>query len=97
MSGYSADTSLNTRCQSAWPCGHGVALVGHAHLASARLSRELEGVPDDAMHTLVGVHLFLDRDLVVGSRLEAAADADIEALGVLAEHDEVDVLGARDP
>ena len=44
------------------------------------------------MHALVGVDLFLDRNLVVGAGLEAPADADVDAFGVLAEHDEVDVL-----
>ena len=43
------------------------------------------------MHALVGVDLFLDGDLVLGARLEAAADADVEPLGVLAKHDEVHV------
>ena len=56
-----------------------------------RALRELEGVADDAMDALVGVELFLDRDLVVGARLEAPADADVQALGVLAKDDEVDV------
>ena len=56
--------------------------------------RVLERVADDAVHALVGVDLFLDRDLVVGAGLEAAADADVHAFGVLAEHDEVDVVAA---
>ena len=73
---------------------HGVALVGHAHLGVAVRLRELERVADDAIHALVGVDLFLDRNLVVGAGLEAAADADVHAFGVLAEHDEVDVLAA---
>ena len=60
---------------------------------AARL-RELEGVADDAVHALIGVELFLDRDLVLGPRLEPPADADIEPLGVLAKHHEVDVVGA---
>ena len=47
---------------------------------------------DDAVHALVGVQLFLDRDFVVCAGLEAPADADIEPLGVLAEDDEVDVV-----
>ena len=59
--------------------------------------RVLERVADDAVHALVGVDLFLDRDFVVGAGLEAAADADVHALGVLAEHDEVDVRRGRDP
>ncbi len=46
------------------------------------------------MHALVGVQLFLNRDLVFGAGLEAPADADIEPFGVLAKHDEVDVVGA---
>ena len=49
------------------------------------------------LHALAGVDLFLDRDLVLGARLEAAADADVEPLGVLAEDDEVDVLAACGP
>ena len=73
---------------------HGVALVGHADLGVAVGLRELERMADDAVHALVGVDLFLDRDFVVGAGLEAAADADVDAFGVLAEHDEVDVLPA---
>ena len=79
------------------PLLHGVALVGHADLRQAVRLRELERVPDDPVHALEGVQLFLDRDLVVGAGLEAAADADVEPLGVLAEHDEVDVLRRRGP
>ena len=73
---------------------HGVALVGHADLRQAAALRELEGVADDAMHALVGVDLFLDRHLVVCAGLEAPADADVHALGVLAKDDEVDVFPA---
>ena len=47
---------------------HRVALVGHADLRQAARLRELERVPDDAVHALVGVDLFLNRDLVVGAR-----------------------------
>ena len=54
-------------------------------------ARELEGVPDDAVHAFPGVDLFLDRHLVFGAGLEAAADADIQPFGVLAEDDEVHV------
>ena len=43
------------------------------------------------MDTFVGVDLLLDRDLIVGARLETSADADVHAFGVLAKHDEVDV------
>ena len=58
------------------------------------LLRVLEGVPDDPVHAFVGIDLFLDRDLVVRVRLEAAADADVDAFGVLAEHHEVHVVRA---
>ena len=43
------------------------------------------------MHALPGVDLFLDRDLVLGAGLEAAADVDVQPFGILAKHDEVDV------
>ena len=71
--------------------GHRVALVGHADPGQAARLRELERVADDAMHALVGVQLFLNRNLVLGARLEPAADAHVQALGVLPEHDEIDV------
>jgi hypothetical protein len=50
---------------------------------------ELERVLDDPVNTLVGVQLFLDRHLVFGPGFEAAADAHVEPLGVLAKDDEV--------
>ena len=59
---------------------------------SPRARRELERVTDDPVDALAGVELLLDGDLVVGARLEASADADVEPFGVLAEHHEVDVL-----
>ena len=71
-----------------------VALVRHAHLRPAVRLRVLERVLDDPVHALEGVDLFLHRDLVLGSRLEAAADVDVQPLGVLAEHHEVDILRA---
>src|SRR6185312_10493024 len=74
------------------PLLHGVALVGHAHLREATRLGELKGVPDDAVDALEGVQLFLDRDFVLGARLEAAADAHVEPFRVLAEDDEVHVL-----
>ena len=74
---------------------HGVALVRHADTRQAACPRELERVPDDPIHALVGVDLFLNRDLVRRARLEAPADAGVQPLGVLAKHDEVDVGGPR--
>ena len=43
------------------------------------------------MHAFPGVDLLLDRHLVFGAGLEAAADADIQPFGVLTEDGEVDV------
>ena len=54
----------------------------------------LERVTHDPVHALERVDFFLNGDLVVGPGLESAADADIDAFGVLAEHDEVDVLAS---
>jgi hypothetical protein len=48
-------------------------------------------VLDDPPHAFVGVDLFLHGDLVVRAGLEATAHADVDALGVLAKDDEVDV------
>ena len=56
----------------------------------------LEGMSHDPVHALVGVDLFLNRHFVFGAGLEAAADADVRALGVLAKHDEVHI-GRRLP
>ena len=70
---------------------HGVALVGHAQPGQAARPGELEGMADDALDALPGVDLLLNRHFVLGARLEAAADAGVEPLGVLPEHHEVDV------
>jgi hypothetical protein len=48
---------------------------------------------NDAFHTLAGVHVLLDRDLVRGPPLELPADADVGTLGVLADDDQVDRPG----
>src|SRR5207253_6354142 len=75
------------------PLCHGVALVRHADLREPVRGGVLERMPDDAVHALPGIELLLDGDLVFRSRLEAAADADVEPLGILTEDDEVDVGG----
>jgi hypothetical protein len=46
------------------------------------------------VHTFVGVDLFLHGHFIGRAGLEAAADADVHALRVLAKDDEVDVLPA---
>ena len=71
--------------------GHGVALVGHAQPPAAVRFRVLERVAHDPVDALVGIDLFLNRDFVGSAGLEPAADANVEALGVLAEDDEVHV------
>ena len=73
---------------------HRVALVGHTHLGVSVCPRVGKRVPDDAVHTLEGVDLFLNGDLIGCVGLEAAADAHVHTFGVLAEHHEVDVLAA---
>ncbi len=54
-------------------------------------SRVLERVAQDAVHPLVGVDLFLEGHFVWRPGLEAAADANVQPLGVLAEHHEIHV------
>src|SRR6202158_1189979 len=65
--------------------GHCVGLVDHHHL----FVRSPECVLNDPGHARVGVDVFLDRELMLGPLLETAAHADIEALGVLADHQQV--------
>ena len=62
-----------------------------------RGARVLEGVADDPLDALAGGDVLLDRDLVGRALLEVPADADVGALGVLAEDDEVDVRRRRSP
>ena len=70
---------------------HRVRLVGHVHARLARALRVLEGCDDDALDPLAGIDVLVDGDLVGRSARELAADVDVDALGVLAEHDEVDL------
>src|ERR1700674_5865471 len=67
--------------------GHRIRLVDHHDLALG----DSEGVLDDAVHAKVGVEILLDRDLLVGSLLEAAAHAHVETLCVLTHDQEVDL------
>ena len=52
-----------------------------------------KGVADDPLHALAGVDVFLHGDLVRRALLEDAAGIDVDALGIFADHDEIDVLG----
>src|SRR5487761_235261 len=66
---------------------HGVRLVDHHDLALS----PPEGVVDDPGHPFVGVEVLLDRDLVFGAALEATTHAHVQALGVLAHDQQVDL------
>ena len=95
IAGNSADDFLEHALPERVALRHGVALVRHAHRRAARWPPRCSNArADDAVDALVGVDLFLDRDFVRRPGLEPAADAHVDALGVLAEHDEVDVLRA---
>src|SRR5207248_9741138 len=52
--------------------------------------RQLEGVMNDALDPLARVDVLLDRDLVRRPALELAAHADVGALGVFTNHNQVD-------
>ena len=54
--------------------------------------RVLEARADEALDALARVHVLVDGDLVARAALELPAHADVDALGVLAEDDEVHVL-----
>ena len=96
--GYSALTSLKTRCHR--PPAWVMALdLSHISTFAARRAVELrmrlavfKGIADDALDALARVDVFLGGDLVGSSLLEDAAGIGINALGVFAEDDEVDVF-----
>ncbi len=67
--------------------GHGVRLVDHDDLAPG----SSEGVLDDPGDALVCVEVLLDGNLVFRAALEATTHADIQAFGVLAHDQEVDL------
>ena len=62
-----------------------VGLVHQGHATTPTGVRELEGRPDDPLHPLSRVDVFLDRDLVRCSRLEATPHTLIGTLSVLAD------------
>jgi len=73
---------------------HGVRLVHQRQLLRlVAPAREIEGVADHALGTLACEQDLLGRDLVGGALLEVAVHAGVGVLGVLANDDEVDVLG----
>src|SRR5690606_8758649 len=72
---------------------HGVRLVGERDLAAAGRARVLERGAHDALDALARVDVLLDGDLVRRAALEVAAHPRVDALGVLADDDDVHVLG----
>src|SRR5690606_24414901 len=74
---------------------HRVRLVGERDALAAARTRVLARRPADALHALARVDVLLDRDLVGRALLEIAAHADVHALRILAEDDEIDVLVAH--
>jgi hypothetical protein len=71
---------------------HGVRLVRHVDHGLAVLLRVLEGRADDPLDALAGVDVLVDGHLVGRAPLELTPHADVDALGVLAEHHEIHVL-----
>ena len=72
-------------------CGHRVRLVAHGHKRAAVCPSPLERRSDDALDTFPSVHVLGD----VFVAIDATAP-EIDALGVLANDDEVDgVVGAK--
>src|ERR1700674_4621216 len=79
--------------------GHGVGLVTHEH-ALARAAIELrvafgvfEGIADYAFHALASIDVLLHRDLIRCALFEYSSRIGVNALGIFANHHEVDVLG----
>ncbi len=52
-----------------------------------------KGIADHPLHALAGVDVFLHRDFVRRARLEHAAGIDVNAFGIFAHHDEINVPG----
>ena len=65
--------------------------VADVRCRAGRDARDLEGVLQHAVDPDAGHHRLLDHDLAVGPLEDAAADAGVLALGVLADDEEVDV------
>ena len=78
---------------------HGVRLVTQQHAPPRRAIQLLVGgavfkrITYDALHALARIHVLLNCDLVRRSLLEDSAQITVHALGVLADHDEIHVLG----
>ena len=77
--------------------GHDVRLVHEGEVLARPALGQVEGVADAALHAHAGVHAALGGHLVGRALAERAALAGVGALGVLPDHDHVDVvLGVRE-
>ena len=74
--------------------GHDVRLVGHQDLLAASGAGVVKREADDALHAFAGVDVLLRSNLVGRAEFEVAAHARVDALGVLANHSEIDVGGS---
>ena len=72
--------------------GEDVRLVHEREVLAGPALGQLEGVADAALDAHAGVHRALGGDLVRRALAEHAALAGVGALGVLADHDHVDVV-----
>ena len=78
---------------------HGVGLVAHQNFIARGaielgvLFAVLEGVADDALDALASIDVFLGGNFVGRALLEHASSIGVYALGVFAEHDEIDIFG----
>src|SRR5215471_19558946 len=77
--------------------GHGVGLVAHQNLAARRAVEfgvrlaVFEGVTNDALYAFASVDVFLRGDLVGSSLFEDAARVGVNAFGVFAQNNKVNV------
>ena len=78
--------------------GHGVGFIAHEHAAAppaVQLGMAfaiVEGVADDALDSLAGVDVFLRGDFVGSSLLENSSCVGVDAFGIFADHDEIDIF-----
>ena len=96
--GYSPLTSLNTRCHRppAWVMAFDLSHI-RTRLRGVPSSfgvtfAILESIADDPLHALARIDVFLDGDFVGGAFFEDAAGITIDAFGVFADDDEIDVF-----
>ena len=74
--------------------GEDVVLVHEGQVPARTGLGAGERVADDALDAVAGVDADLGRDLVRGADAQGAAVARVGPLGALADHDEVDAVGA---